>query len=436
VRLTDGFVLQNMLGLKGNCLGVLVKVFRDNGGRLRFNAGSKNGGRFAPDVSALQLAKERLSELEVLSSMNSGPGFGLKETMGFSLNDIMDAVNTGRVYRGVHPVYPYSIFKYSQQTVFQQDWDDVSLACRGLIVNHDTGALVSRPFKKFFNFNEPSVPAELLKGDYVVYDKLDGSLGVSFLSPDGVMQVSTMGSFVSSQALFASSLYENKYANTWEPNPDVTYLWEIIYPENRVVVNYNGLTDIVLLGGVDVVSGASIPVSQLTEWTGPTVDSFPNMPLQAMSTMERPNREGFVVHFTETDTRVKFKHEEYVKFHRLVSGLNEYKVWDVLKTGGVEAEKFVSELPEEFTEFFNNNANNLINQYNSIADTVKNDYDSFIASLPANVSQKDFATTLLSSPHKTNAALFFLLHKGEELHITPGKPPNKTLWAKIKPPTA
>lgn len=419
-----------------------MKVFRDNKGKLRFTSGSKNGGQFAPDVKMLRSAKNRLSELQHITISNppaqANPqqeGWGLQETVGFSMKDIMNAVNDGRVYRSMHPIHPYSIFKYSQQTVFNQNWDEVSLTCRGLIINHDNGMLVSRPFKKFFNFNEPSIPSDLMTGDYVVYDKLDGSLGVSFVTPDGVMQVATMGSFVSNQALFASSLHENKYANSWEPNPDVTYLWEIIYPENRVVVNYDGLTDIVLLGGVDVASGRSIPVSELTEWQGPTVDSFPNMPLQDISAMERPNREGFVVHFTETDARVKFKHEEYIKFHRLVSGLNEYKVWDVLKTGGMEAEQFVSELPEEFTEFFNNNANNLIKQYNSIADTIKDDYNSFIATLPYNASQKDFAESLLSSSFKNNASLLFLIHKGENLHITPGMTPNKTLWAKIKPPT-
>ena len=31
-----------------------------------------------------------------------------------------------------------------------------------------------------------------------------------------------------------------------------TYLYEIVYPENRIVLNYRGLHDLILLGAVDI----------------------------------------------------------------------------------------------------------------------------------------------------------------------------------------
>ena len=59
-----------------------------------------------------------------------------------------------------HPTLPLSIYNYSQKTQYDGHWDEVTLACRGLIVDSSTGKVIVRPFPKFFNYEE--VEAEVL----------------------------------------------------------------------------------------------------------------------------------------------------------------------------------------------------------------------------------------------------------------------------------
>jgi RNA ligase len=84
-----------------------------------------------------------------------------------------------------------------------------------------------------------------------VFDKMDGSLGILYPTSQG-MAVATRGSFTSEQALKATEILHEKYpewaqitydwfrsnfdANWYEVN--YTDLVEIVYPENRIVVDY------------------------------------------------------------------------------------------------------------------------------------------------------------------------------------------------------
>lgn len=42
------------------------------------------------------------------------------------------------------------------------------------------------------------------------------------------------------QALVGTKILEEYLDDGWTPHPDATYLFEIIYPENRIVVDYRG----------------------------------------------------------------------------------------------------------------------------------------------------------------------------------------------------
>ena len=45
-------------------------------------------------------------------------------------------------------------FKYTNGTIYSQDWDVVTLNARGIVFDSQTGNVIARPFKKFFNYNE------------------------------------------------------------------------------------------------------------------------------------------------------------------------------------------------------------------------------------------------------------------------------------------
>ncbi|MGF2075356.1 RNA ligase, partial [Enterococcus casseliflavus] len=91
--------------------------------------------------------------------------------------------------------YDLSIYNYTQKTQYEQYWTEETSVCRGLILDsHDR--IIARPFRKFRNIEEYgpdwTPPAE----PFDVTTKLDGSLGITYLTPDGI-QIATRGSFTS-----------------------------------------------------------------------------------------------------------------------------------------------------------------------------------------------------------------------------------------------
>lgn len=53
-----------------------------------------------------------------------------------------------------HPTLPLTIWNYTEKVQYEKLWDEVTLACRGLVTMDETGEVVARPFKKFFNMEE------------------------------------------------------------------------------------------------------------------------------------------------------------------------------------------------------------------------------------------------------------------------------------------
>jgi RNA ligase len=103
--------------------------------------------------------------------------------------------------------------------------------CRGLVTD-DKGNIVARPFKKFFNMEEGK---HTPTSDFEVYDKMDGSLGIFFYYEGGWV-MATRGSFTSDQAVKGyEMMFKYDFANL---HKDYTYLFEIIYDQNRIVVKY------------------------------------------------------------------------------------------------------------------------------------------------------------------------------------------------------
>lgn len=328
-----------------------------------------------------------------------------------------------------HPIYPYSIYKYSQSATYSKTWNDVTLASRGLIVHDETGEILARPFDKFFNYNEDNVPKHLLTGDIHVTEKLDGSLGISFLNPAGELEISTAGGFQSDQAAHATALYNERYKGKWEPREGVTYMWEIIYPENRIVVDYGDEDDIYLLGARNIATGETIPVDQLTEWKwkrATTHKGFTSMD-KVVASSERSNAEGYIVHYTETDVRVKYKHEDYVKLHRIMTGISERSVHNLLATGGKDKlEQIKQTAPEEFTDFITKTIEKLENQYSEEESKITKAYKDLLGTLPQDVEQKDFAIAVQKLP-KNLSNHMFSLRAGKGIN-------EKKIWESIEPP--
>lgn len=273
----------------------------------------------------------------------------------FSTSEYDQAVRQGWIRVQSHPYLPYKIANYSERAVIEKVWNPVTTACRGLIFDDRTGEVIARPFRKFFNHNESTAPVFGLHDPVIVTDKQDGSLGILFPTPNGY-QIATRGSFTSEQALHASALYEERYVDSFRPIEGITYLFEIIYPENRIVVDYGRMDDLVLLGAVDIATGRSITPEVIQRdarhaWPGPVTTTFSYSRFsEALAAAPRPGMEGLVVHNLLSDERVKIKYSEYVVLHRLVTGLTSRRVHEAM-VAGVDLDEFIAPLPDEFHDW-------------------------------------------------------------------------------------
>lgn len=239
----------------------------------------------------------------------------------------------GYVRERRHPTLPLAIFNYAEKAAYERVWNEVTRACRGLIVADD-GQVVARPWTKFFNYGQPEAGELDLNAPVEVTDKLDGSLGVLYPTLGG-HAVATRGSFTSDQAIHATAVYRDRYQGRWDPDPQLTYLFEIVYPSNRVVCDYQGLDDLVLLGAVAIESGKSNSprlIAGEDDWPGPVVRTFPHATLAAaLAAPTRHGAEGLVVRYTDRrDVIVKLKQPDYVAMHRVLTCTSAHTLWSYL----------------------------------------------------------------------------------------------------------
>lgn len=322
--------------------------------------------------------------------------------------DLAQAITDGFVRQQVHPSLPYSILNYAEKAVFERVWTPVTRQCRGLIVHQKTGEVLARPFPKFFNHTEPLAPVIGLDEKVLVTDKVDGSLGILYPTGDGGWAVATRGSFTSEQAQHATALYQDRYAGRFTPEADVTMLFEIVYPENRIVVDYEGLDDLVLLGAAYIQTGVTMSPEDcaLEDWPGPRAETFTfDTFADALAAEPRAGQEGLVIQRAFGEDRVKLKQDEYVRLHRIVTGLNARAVWEALQTK--TSRQICADLPDEFHDWVRGITEDLVNTAGGIKQAARRTHDEIRFSLPEGWTRKDYA--LVAKDHELRGYLFRLL---------------------------
>lgn len=285
----------------------------------------------------------------------------------FTREELEEAVKVGDVTARYHPHLPYTIYNYSPEIQFTNKWTRVTRACRGLILDNGFN-VIARPWEKFFNLGQVDLPIQF-DDPVEVMDKADGSLGILYPVHhvdewgnywDTTWAVSTRGSFESEQAIHATKIWDEKYSNLL-PEAQYTLLFEIIYPSNRIVLDYGDMDDLVLLGAVANETGYYIsPVvaknmfrdrntKQYVVWPGPVVETYDfNSISKALGEMGRKGKEGFVIR--SHNFMVKIKEPDYLEIHRLVTNASPKTVWEKLKEGKTKTQ-IVSLFPDEFHDY-------------------------------------------------------------------------------------
>ena len=332
----------------------------------------------------------------------------------------------GWLMNQVHPELPLTIWNYTQQTQYEGFWNDITLSCRGLVTD-DEGNIVARPFKKFFNIEEKKhTPTK----DFSVFEKMDGSLIIVF-EYNGRWHVASRGSFTSDQCMKAIDIFEmnaNEYAGQML-NSGYTYMFEVIYPENRIVVDYGDMEDLVMLGAIKTDTGEEVDHSFLelahgqywsivTKYDG--IDDFGKL-----KSMIDNNQEGFVVKFTNGD-RMKVKGEEYVRLHKIMTEISTKSIWEML-SNDTPLEDFLVDVPDEFFDKIKNEAEKqsllfkshevgVFSYYSKYLETLEdeNDYDA-----------KRFALWNVNNAPKEYVPILFSIRNGKDY--------KRGIWNLIKP---
>lgn len=288
----------------------------------------------------------------------------------------------GYLRRVFSPCENLFLYNYTDKCTYEKKWNKHTLNARGTVYEVNTGKVIARAFPKFFNFGELAVSKQrniLKQTEFEVYEKMDGSLGIVYFY-DGKWRVNTRGSFTSEQALKATEMLD-KY-NLDKVGKEVTLLVEIIYPENKIIVNYGNEERLTLLAAINRKTGReySLEEFELTKLPRPTQYTFESI-LEVMVVQSRLGKmeEGFVVRFRNGE-RVKFKSLEYLKVARILSNMTPLNFWKAMENGIVQQE-ILEEIPEEFRPEADRIKFNLENIYNVVQAEIENDYQYAIKSI-------------------------------------------------------
>jgi RNA ligase len=322
-------------------------------------------------------------------------------------------IANGIVREQTHPTLPLSIYNYTQRCQYDRLWDDVALQCRGLVMHGDR--VVARPFRKFFNDTEHApeeIPWHL---PHEVYEKLDGSLLIWF-NFEGQWHSATRGSFTSTQSVVGESIIYSRHAD-YPFDPAVTYLFEVIYPANRVVVNYGDRCDVTLLGMIHTESGEELPLPE----TGslPAVRRLPSIadPAQVRHLI-RDDEEGYVIRFAN-GFRIKVKGDRYIELHRAMAGISSRMVWEYLSEGK-PFQGLLEVVPDEFCAWVDAERRRQRQQFYQIAKDAKSAIDA-ASRMPDRKSQ---AWVILNEHKPVSSIAFAMLDD---------KPADKLIWKMIYP---
>jgi len=334
--------------------------------------------------------------------------------------EIERLVEEGYLFKRKHPDFDLFIYNYTPQTQYEQNWNEITMQCRGLVLDTDYN-VVARPLSKFFNLGEHE-EHEIPNEKFEVFDKLDGSLGLLFWYM-GTPHMATRGSFESDQAKKGVELLKD-YA--WlRLSSDHTYWFEIIYPQNRIVVDYGKEEKLVLLGAVHTETGKEVSHDEITEQMG---DGFEVVKrhdgikdFRKLSEKEEENKEGFVIRF-ESGFRVKAKFEEYVRLHRIITGISNKVIWEHLKEGR-PLDELIEKVPDEVYQYVKDTSKHLVDEFNDIKKEAKGIYRVVVSHLEIGYDRKSFA--LEATKHPKHAGILFAMLDGKDYE--------PIIWKMVRP---
>jgi len=344
----------------------------------------------------------------------------------FKENTIRKYVDSKLIFENAHPHLPIKIYKYSQNTVMERKWDNITIQMRGTVLDENYKR-VSNPMPKFWNIEElEGLGISLPKCGYKIFDKLDGSLIEVFRYKDNII-VATAGSFISIQAEVAEKMLYEKYSKFIENIKDnKTYLFEFIHPENKIVVSYSDEEKLTLIAVRNLNGYDEKNLDKYKKYGLNIVEEIDMSIEEMMKEKIRPdfiNKEGFVIRY-DNGFRVKVKYSEYFRLHKLITGVNEKFVWEFLAAG---KEIELENIPDEVFDFIKKTKKHFNIEFGRLKFDVFKMYHYIVKRLIliyGHYNQKDFAMMVLPK-YKEFSGMLFRIEKGESI--------DALVWKRLKP---
>lgn len=336
------------------------------------------------------------------------------------LFNTLDALTEkGFLRKVISPCGKLVLYNYTDKCTYERAWIPETIGSRGTVYEIETGNRVALAFPKFFNFSElpEQDQRQILKDSqpFEVYEKVDGSLGIVYYY-DNKWHVNTRGSFTSDQAIEAEkmlSLYDLDKLDR-----SVTYLVEIIYPENRIILDYGSERKLVLLAAYKTLEKKELnyqDLRQISKESGLDLVERHNIntleEIISLQDLMTSAEEGFVVKF-EGGYRLKFKSLEYLEVARILAHLSPLHLWDTMSNGKVKKDVLIN-VPEEFRSELDVMVEQLENQYEALKQEIYEEKESVVKEI-GSVPDLRKQIGLRSKSLKHMACIFAILDNRED----------------------
>ena len=281
--------------------------------------------------------------------------------------------------------------------------------CRGLILDEaNNWEVVANVWPKFFNYGEGRA-AIIDWCSATVQEKADGSLAILYFynnewliatsgMPDAAGQVN--GFEFTFAELFWKVFAEKKYSLDW-CRTERTYLFELMTPYNRVVVQHSA-NDLKLISMRDKKGEEWLwdaPRANFERVRQFSLSSFEDI-FTTFTEINPLQQEGYVV-VDGNGNRVKVKHPGYIALHHAKDSFGPREFVRVIRMGETEEFKlFLKEFPEWMNYF-----TVIRERFEALVTELESAYEK-IRDIPI---QKDFAFAAMEN--KMSGALFAIRNK-------------------------
>jgi RNA ligase len=244
----------------------------------------------------------------------------------------------------------------------------------------------------------------------------------------GEWHMATRGSFTSEQAIKGMEI-ANRYNYDKICVPGFTYLFEIIYPENRIVVDYGKEERLVLLGVMNR-KGEEFPYEEMVDEGWDIVMKYKTWG-EDWETLKKEiskDNEGYVIRFSG-GMRMKIKGDEYVRLHRILTNFSTKDIWELLRNNE-QLEPFLERVPDEFDVWVKEVVRDLKYSFFNISDRVGKMHDYFrygkYNDKEVEPTKKEFAEYVMKQTEHLRPVLFAMWDNNNERV-------NDIIWKLLKP---